>query len=65
MVHLRLSGNGDVMARKKAVTANKTPASSSSCAAMENLESTNLATNIQEKETEIAKHSNKYGVEGS
>ena len=64
MVHLRERGNGDVMARKKAVTAEKTPTSSSTCAAMENLELINMATNIQEKETEIVKHSDKYKVEG-
>ena len=65
MVHLRYIGNGDVMARKKAVTAEKTPTYSSTCAAMENLKRINMATNIQEKETEIAKHSTKYKVEGN
>ena len=65
MVHLRLSGNGDVMARKKAVTANKTPTCSSTRPDMENLEPMNLATNMQEKETQIERHNNKYRVEGS
>ena len=48
-MHLRLTGNGEVTARKKAVTANKIPTCSITCAAVENLEPMNLATNIQEK----------------
>ena len=56
-MYLRLTGNGEVTARKKAVTLNKTPTCSITCAAVENPEPMNLATNIQEKETEIAKQS--------
>ena len=62
-VYLRLTGNGEVTARKKAVTTNKTPTCSITCAAVENLEPMNLATNIQEKEIEIAQQSSKYTVE--
>lgn len=65
MMNLRYSGKGDVTARKNAATAEKRPACCSTRAAMANLEPINMATNMQEKETEIAKHSSKYEAEGN